>query len=156
MTALQAFLNRAETKKVLSRKPGEEGFSLIELVVVVAVLAILAAIAIPSFTAIQDNAAQAAAKNTIATIAKECAVKKANMETGNTFVFTVPQLNSYTVTPANGTCNGTNAKKIIATADAGQTMIPSLISYNVDTGLKECTAGTSDTTNKFCSTNGRW
>ena len=156
MTALQAYLNSSKTKEVLSRRPGEEGFSLIELVVVVAVLAILAAIAIPSFTAIQDNAAQAAAKNTIATIAKECAVKRANMETGNSYVFTVPQLNSYTVTPASGTCNGTNAKLILATADAGQTMIPSVISYNVDTGVKACTAGSSDTTNKFCSTTSRW
>ena len=156
MTSLQAYLNSEKTKEILSKRPGDEGFSLIELVVVVAVLAILAAIAIPSFTAIQDNAAQAAAKNTIATIAKECAVKRANMETGNTYVFTVPQLNSYTVTPANGTCNGTNQNLILATADAGQTMIPSVISYNVQTGVKACAAGTDDTSNKFCAATGRW
>ena len=64
MTSFQVYLSSPKVKKVLSTKPGEEGFSLIELVVVVAVLAILAAIAIPSFTAIQDNASQAAAKNT--------------------------------------------------------------------------------------------
>ena len=40
MTPLQAYLNSPKARKTLSKKPGEEGFSLIELVVVVAVLAI--------------------------------------------------------------------------------------------------------------------
>ena len=62
MTAFHIYLSSPKVKKVLKTKPGEEGFSLIELVVVVAVLAILAAIAIPSFTAIQSNAAQAVRK----------------------------------------------------------------------------------------------
>ena len=161
MTTFHTFLNSSKTKEVLSRKPGEEGFSLIELVVVVAVLAILAAIAIPSFTAIQDNAAQAAAKNTIATIAKECAVRRANMEAGTaTYIFNVPNLNSYTITPTSaagtGSCAGTAAKTIIATGVATNTMIPSIINYNVDTGLKSCTAGSSDSGYKFCSSSGRW
>ena len=51
---------------------------MIELVVVVAVLAVLSAIAIPSFTSMTTKARNAAAKNTVATIAKECAVKYAN------------------------------------------------------------------------------
>lgn len=152
MTAFQVYLSTPKVKKILTTKPGEEGFSLIELVVVVAVLAILAAIAIPSFTAIQDNAAQAAAKNTIATIAKECAVKKANMENNPTF--TVPQLNSYTMTPANGDCNGNSGTNLIlATRNVGATAtIPSVISYNVTTGAKACTAGSNG---QFC-VNSRW
>ena len=161
MTSFHAYLNSSKTKEVLSRKPGEEGFSLIELVVVVAVLAILAAIAIPSFTAIQDNAAQAAAKNTVATIAKECAVRRANMEAGTaTYVFNVPSLNSYVITPTSasmiGSCNGNTGGTIIATASGGGTMIPSVITYNMTSGAKTCTAGTSDTTYKFCSRAGRW
>ena len=151
MTALQAYLNRSETQKVLSRKPGEEGFSLIELVVVVAVLAILAAIAIPSFTAIQDNAAQAAAKNTIATVAKECAVKRANMET---LTFTVPTINSYLITPTgdsncNGVAHGGSAGWLVGTRTAtAPTTIPSIIKYNVTSGAKVCLSGTNTA---FCS-----
>jgi len=75
MTALQAYLQNPRTRKVLSKKPGSAGFSLIELVVVVAVLAILSAIAIPAFTNISEKARAAAASNTVATIVKECAVK---------------------------------------------------------------------------------
>lgn len=139
MLTLQAYLQSPKTRKVLSRRPGDEGFSLIELVVVVAVLAILAAIAIPSFTAINNNAAQAAAKNTIATIAKECAVKEANLEANPTF--NVPQLQAYTVTPANGDCSGTG-DWITATKDADASdELPDVIRYNVDSGVKDCTAG---------------
>ena len=78
MTILSAYLSRSKVKKVLSLKPGEEGFSLIELVVVVAVLAILSAVAIPQFTNISSKARAAAASNTVATIAKECAAKIAD------------------------------------------------------------------------------
>ena len=139
MSAFSAFLAQPKTRKVLSRKPGDEGFSLIELVVVVAVLAILAAIAIPAFTSINANAAQAAAKNTIAQIAKECAVKEANLEQNPTF--NVPALNGYTVTPANGDCAGT-LSWITATRQTGANEdMPSVIRYNVDSGDKDCTAG---------------
>lgn len=139
MLTVQAYLQSPKTRKVLSKKPGDEGFSLIELVVVVAVLAILAAIAIPSFTAINNNAAQAAAKNTIATIAKECAVKVANLESNPTF--NVPQLQAYTVTPANGDCTPSD-NWITATRNTDASdEVPEVIRYNVDTGVKNCTVG---------------
>jgi len=38
MSLLQAYLQNPRTRRTLSRKPGEKGFSLIELVVVIAVL----------------------------------------------------------------------------------------------------------------------
>ena len=79
MTFLKAYLSTPRAQKALTTKPGEQGFSLIELVVVVAVLAILSAIAIPQFSSISAQAAHAAAKNTLATVAKECAVKHAQM-----------------------------------------------------------------------------
>ncbi len=149
MTAFNAYLSSPKTKKVLNTRPGEEGFSLIELVVVVAVLAILAAISIPAFTSIQDNAAQAAAKNTIATIAKECAVKKANMENSPTFV--VPQLNSYAVTPAGANNCAGSGGWITATRTGGSATMPAVIRYNVTTGEKDCTAGSNA---QWCS--GDW
>jgi len=142
MTALQAYLQNSKTRKVLSKKPGEAGFSLIELVVVVAVLAILAAIAIPAFTSIQDNANQAAAKNTIAQIAKECAVKKANNED---LEFNVPSLNAYTVDPDDGDCAGNGDDEIRADIKDGQSdTLPTEIAYNVLTGEKRCEAGDNE------------
>ena len=55
MTILHSYLSRKKVQKVLSIKPGQEGFSLIELVVVVAVLAVLSAVAIPQFTNITSK-----------------------------------------------------------------------------------------------------
>ena len=149
MSLLTAYLAKPSVQKVLNRKPGEKGFSLIELVVVVAVLAILAAIAIPSFTSINDNAAQAAAKNTLAQIAKECAVKKANGN--NSATFNVPQLKSYKLdkpTPADGAaaCSGDSNTLIEFKAD-GNAVVPQTITYKVSDGKKSCTAGT---TGSFC------
>lgn len=174
MSLLQAYLQKPSTQRVLSRKPGEKGFSLIELVVVVAVLAILAAIAIPAFTSINDKAAVAAAQNTLAQIVKECAVKKANLET-ETFI--PPKLSQYTLTSPTpdqtsglascaGTANlialtaanetTTPAGGGAATTTFDNTIIPSAISINVLTGEKLCTAGTTDTDNKFCTSDGKW
>jgi len=139
MKAFSVYLSHPKTKKVLSRRPGDAGFSLIELVVVVAVLAILAAIAIPAFTSINANAAQAAAKNTIAQIAKECAVKVANLE--DEPEFNPPSLNGYVVTPGDGSCDGTNGWITADRAAGANTDMPVRIRYNVETGVKECTAG---------------
>lgn len=168
MSLLLAYLQKPRTKRVLSLKPGDQGFSLIELVVVVAVLAILAAVAIPAFTSINDKAAVAAAQNTLTQIVKECAVKKANGEAES---FLPPNLNSYKVTKpalATGatqlTCAGasniielTAANDGDATAPAfDNTVIPKTINVNVVTGAKGCEAGTTDTDNRYCSAAGTW
>ena len=78
MTALQAYLQNSRTRKLLNKKPGEAGFSLIELVVVVAVLAVLAAIAIPAYNNITEKGRTSAAKTALANAVKECAVSKAD------------------------------------------------------------------------------
>jgi len=154
MSVLQIYLSNPRVRSTLSKKPGDQGFSLIELVVVVAVLAILAAVAIPAFTSINDKAAVAAAQNTLAQIVKECAVKKANMETEE---FNVPNLNSFELGSAlneagtAGDCDGTESVIRLDTKDGANNILPPYIAINVDTGEKTCAAGSEDTEFKFCS-----
>ena len=81
MLVWNSYLKSKKVQKVLNKKPGEAGFSLIELVVVVAVLAVLAVIALPQFGNVAQNAARSSAKTTLATIVKECAVDIAMGET---------------------------------------------------------------------------
>jgi len=98
MTILENYLKSKNVQKTLSTKPGEEGFSLIELVVVIAVLAILSAVAIPAFNGVQANARASAAKNGLVNIIKECIVLGTDQDTTND-TFNSSQT-------ANGTFNG--------------------------------------------------
>ena len=83
MSLLSTYLSKSSTQRVLSRKPGEKGFSLIELVVVVAVLAILAAVAIPTFTALTDDARLNPSKQILTDAYKECQYNKARTGTAS-------------------------------------------------------------------------
>lgn len=101
MTALQAYLQNSKTRKVLSKKPGEAGFSLIELVVVVAVLAVLVAVALPNFTLITHKAKVNQGKNALVTALKECKVTEADSGNATHTGFTVE---GFTVDAAKNTC----------------------------------------------------
>ena len=145
MSLLQAYLRTPRAKRALSLKPGDKGFSLIELVVVVAVLAILAAIAIPSFTSINDDARVTGAKTTLANLAKECAVKLVNANP-NDDTYINPTLNAYEIAIYDG--NGTtqvcgNDDVYTATPIAGINL-PEFRLYAA-TGAKTCVPAASGT-----------
>ena len=145
MSLLQAYLRNPKTQRVLSRKPGDKGFSLIELVVVVAVLAILAAIAIPNFTSISADAAHAAAKNTLSVIAKECSVNFAQNTAGATYAQIAGgsnvHYNSTTTTRACGTSADPNAVCAFVNAGTPATYCVDLDGSKITTGLITAVTG---------------
>jgi prepilin-type N-terminal cleavage/methylation domain-containing protein len=81
MNLLEIFLNSKKVQKTLITKPGEEGFSLVELVVVIAVLAVLSAVAVPAFVGVTANARASAVKNGLVNGVKECVVRDADSQT---------------------------------------------------------------------------
>ena len=160
MTLLQAYLNSPKARRALSKKPGQAGFSLIELVVVVAVLAVLSAIAIPSFTNISGKARATAAANTIATVAKECAAKIADAGSGT---YTVPSINGYTgwaessgggAQTIGDTRNCLNGTGVYEATSSDPDIYPTW-RYNVNTAAKTCVATTTASQNRGC-TNSSW
>ena len=165
MTAFKAYLNSRKVQKVLSKRPGEEGFSLIELVVVIAVLAILAAVAIPAFNGIQNDARASAVKSGMANGIKECLVQQAR---GTTLTFNLAkafegEYNSYqslsnwntmaanTGSSVDGPCMAVKAIPV-----AGNTVLPKLFMAIDGDGKvwKACEAPTklvsTDWSNDFC------
>ena len=111
--------------KKLVRK-GEEGFSLIELVVVVSVLAVLSAIAIPTFTCFQRKAQATAALAAMKQIQIECEIN--TIDTGNESTFTSSNLNSYQI-QSNGSksCNGALGTGLISAIPTDTNILPTFI-----------------------------
>ena len=165
MTLLQAYLNSPKARRALSKKPGQDGFSLIELVVVVAVLAVLSAIAIPSFNNISGKARATAAANTLATIAKECAAKIADVGIANA-THTVPRLDGYegtatsgffvnNVKVAAGTTNSACSDTATISFRSTDTNQYPTFNYDTNTGGKSCTATAAPATTRGCNS-GVW
>jgi len=92
MSLLQSYLQNSRTQRVLKRKPGEEGFSLIELVVVIAVLAVLIVIALPNFQGVTDDAAASAGKKYLVDAYTECTVARTRGQAASTEI-TAPFIN---------------------------------------------------------------
>lgn len=144
-STLNRYLSDPRIRKILGSNPGQEGFSLIELVVVIAVLAILAAVALPNFLGVQKDGQIATAKNTLATIVKECVAN--GLRGGGTSFASVQsaqgKLNGFTL-------SATAANTCYQGIAAGEGDLPDfVVAYNTNTGAttKTCSTSTTDYTN---------
>ena len=143
MIALQAYLQNSRTRKLLNKKPGSAGFSLIELVVVVAVLAVLAAIAIPAYNNITEKGRTSAGKTALANAAKECAVSKADTGTAAHSALVDGSGLSYTTALKATTCNEAVAGVCVGNATKEY--------YAVDLENPKKTTGTFSNTPAGCA-----
>ena len=154
MTILQNYLKSRKVQKTLTTKPGEEGFSLVELVVVIAVLAILSAVAIPAFVGVQANARASAVKNGLANGVKECVIRASdNQTTAFANAQSFPgNYSGYTVGPVSGntTCYAAFADNTANPATESDFQIV----MNPATGQVDKTCSRASAPG--CGSDGRW
>ncbi|PYE01085.1 type II secretion system protein [Prochlorococcus marinus] len=133
--------------------------------VVTAILAFLSMLALPKFEGISEKAKSAAARNTIATMAKSCAVKIADAGTGTIIV---PEIQGYKSKKKNiaGFYLGNNRKisgTSIVCPTTGEIKLISenewkhpSYSYNFETGKKTCIADSGSYAEQWGCLNGEW
>ena len=156
MTILKNYLKNKRVQKALTTKPGEEGFSLVELVIVIAVLAILSAVAIPAFNNVQDNAKASAVQNGLVNGLKECAVRDAENESDLTFdsVASFSDVNAFrgftlTTLAQNQAASGNNDRPADscyaaqATGDTGNATFTIFLRASDGVAVKRCTDNTA-------------
>jgi len=143
MLSLKAYLSNPKVQKTLSRRPGDQGFSLIELVVVVAVLAILAAIAVPAYMGMNEKAADSAALTNLKNAYKECAYQVANGANNggaSNPTFDEPQNDSYysytQSATAKGQCDDPSTGNVITAEKDKGTNSGKKMTINVLKGTK--------------------
>ena len=153
MNLIENYLNNQNIQKTLKTRPGDEGFSLVELVVVIAVLAILSAVAIPAFVGVQANARASAVKNGLANGVKECVIRASdNQTTTHTSVNSFPgNYTGYTVGVASG--QGDTCYAATATASTSGDSDFTIV-LNAQTGAVAKTCGTANAPG--CSSSGTW
>ena len=146
MSLLQAYLKNSRTQKILNRKPGEKGFSLIELVVVIAVLAVLIVIALPGFQGVTDDAAVSAGKKFLVDAFTECTVYRTrNIADGEV---NIPAINGGNFEDGDGgdadnpyECPDEDGELLVY--DPALDTIP-VFSIDMYTGEKTCDLGADD------------
>ena len=152
MDILRAYLSQKSIQKTLNKRPGDKGFSLVELVVVIAVLAILSAVAIPAFVGVQANARASAVKNGLANGVKECVIRASDNQTTlfNNAQSFPGNYSGYTVSAVNATCYAALATN---TANPGVEANFQIV-MNAATGqvTKTCTVANAP----GCSANSDW
>ncbi|TCD57857.1 prepilin-type N-terminal cleavage/methylation domain-containing protein [Synechococcus sp. BS55D] len=153
MTLLQAYLNKPSTRRVLSRKAGEKGFSLIELVVVIAVLAVLIVIALPNFQGVTDDAAASAGKKYLVDAFTECSVARTRGQAASTQI-TAPSING-------GAFSTTTAITCPTATGTTQTFTPSLATiptFTIDlySGAKTCALRGNAAGSYNCTAASKW
>ena len=149
---LITLLNQKKVKKVLSTKPWEEGFSLVELIVVIAVLAILAAVAIPAFQGVQSRAKVAAVKNGMVNGVKECIVSD-GLDLGRTFDKSKAYAGDYTGYTLDKVGNDDSCYHVGATPEAGSATGWFILKYDPETGVSTKTCDANSTVG---CTAGKW
>lgn len=77
MNLLLYYVGSPRFRKAMRSKPGQKGFSLIELIIAVAVIAILSVAVLPQFQNQSERAAKATAKDILANVVKDCGAKMA-------------------------------------------------------------------------------
>ena len=97
-------------------------------------VSLLAGITLPKFLTLEEFRGSALAMNSLAIIAKECAIKNTNNEINPTF--NVPELDHHKFYPQDGVCNG-DLNNLLSAISEKPTKHPSFF-YNVVTGQKSC------------------